>query len=55
MTKQAECAGELAGAGAGATGELATLQHYLETCEGLRRALGIEGSAPQLHRLAQGE
>ena len=55
MTKQAECAGELAGAGAGATGELATLQRYLETCEGLRRALGIEGSAPQLHRLAQGE
>ena len=68
MTKQAECAdatGELAGAGepagvgelagAGAADELATLQHYLETCAGLRRALGIEGPAPQLHRLAQGE
>lgn len=50
-------AGELAGpgAGAGAADELATLQHYLETCAGLRRALGIEGPAPQLHRLAQGE
>ena len=40
---------------AGAADELATLQRYLETCEGLRRTLGIEGSAPQLHRLAQGE
>ena len=65
MTKQAECAdelvgagktaGELAGAGAGATDELTALQGYLETCEGLRRALGIEGPAPQLHRFAQGE
>lgn len=77
MTKQAECAGELvdagagatdelagagasatdelAGAGAGATDELTVLQSYLETCEGLRRALGIEGPAPQLHRFAQGE
>ena len=63
MTKQAECADELVGAGktagelagAGATDELATLQRYLETCEGLRRALGIEGPAPQLHRFAQGE
>ena len=64
MTKQAECAGELvgasatdelAGAGASAPDELATLQGYLETCEGLRRTLGIEGPAPQLHRFAQGE
>ena len=56
------CAGMLAGANelAGAGGlaganELAMLQRYLETCAGLRRALGIEGPAPQLHRLAQGE
>lgn len=62
MTKQAECAGsagELAGAGAAGAAasadELATLQRYLETCEGLRRALGIEGPAPRLHRFAQGE
>lgn len=65
MTKQAECTGELAGAGkaadelagagTGATDELTVLQDYLETCEGLRRALGIEGPAPQLHRFAQGE
>ena len=66
MTKQAECAGELVGAGADATDELAgagasapdeltMLQRYLETCEALRRALGIEGPAPQLHRFAQGE
>lgn len=56
--------GELAGADAAGAAdgltdagadELATLQRYLETCEGLRRALGIEGPAPQLHRLAQGE
>ena len=40
---------------AGAADELATLQRYLETCAGLRHTLGIEGSAPQLHRLAQGE
>lgn len=31
------------------------LQAYLETCEGVRSALGIEGPAPQLHPLAQGE
>ncbi len=35
--------------------ELETLQAYLETCEGARRALGITGDAPQLHPLAQGE
>ncbi len=35
--------------------ELDALQTYLETCTGLRAALGIEGDAPELHPLAQGE
>ena len=59
MAEQAQCADTTKDAreamGADATDELTVLQGYLETCEGLRRALGIEGPAPQLHRLAQGE
>lgn len=38
-----------------AASEMETLQEYLDTCEGVRRALGITGAAPQLHPLAQGE
>ena len=38
-----------------AASEIETLQEYLDTCEGVRRALGITGAAPQLHPLAQGE
>lgn len=59
MTKQAQRADTTQdtseAVGASAPDELTVLQGYLETCEGLRRALGIEGPAPQLHRFAQGE
>ncbi len=35
--------------------EQEALQAYLDTCKGVRDALGITGQAPQLHPLAQGE